>query len=133
MGMGRISIPHAPIQKENQSMNNKPVAWINEDNFLLGDILNSAVYRTKPNDEFTIPLYTTPPAQVEFVSKLMADNIDQEALIQILSEKIKELTQSNARLSIELSIINRMIDGAELDPIDMEYRSEEHTSELQSH
>ena len=28
--------------------------------------------------------------QVEFVSKLMADNIDQEALIQILSEKIKE-------------------------------------------
>jgi len=59
--------------------------------------------------------------QVEFVSKLMADNIDQEALNQILSEKIKELTQSNARLSIELSIINRMIDGEELDPIDMEY------------
>ena len=51
----------------------------------------------------------------------MADNIDQEALIQILSEKIKELTQSKARLSIELSIINRMIDGEELDPIDMEY------------
>ena len=95
MGMGRISIPHAPIQKENKPMNNKPVAWINEDNFLLGDILNSAVYRTKPNDESTIPLYTR--------------------------EQIELLRQSNARLSIELSIINRMIDGEELDPIDMEY------------
>ena len=56
----------------------------------------------------------------------MADNIDQEALIQILSEKIKELTQSKARLSIELSIINRMIDGEELDPIDMEYYNQLH-------
>ena len=43
-----------------QEIDAEPVAWINEDNFLLGDVLNSAMYRTKPTEEFTIPLYTTP-------------------------------------------------------------------------
>src|SRR3712207_4399350 len=65
-------------------------------------------------------------------NKIKTANIQQEGSLAIISGQLKSDNKSKYEVVISTRLLDEIIDKGKLEGVNLQYRSEEHTSELQS-